>query len=178
MMSGKQTVDALKRLASEGPHAVSALSWTDDGLKVIGVSTGSVDVRIDLTDLDRFSVALCELATTCHTAPVLDDARAWLGDHAAAAIRSLGFLEEPLAVWELDGDEGVVQLRSSPPLREGDDVTYWEVVIRCDDRPSATIARYHWAPGLPERERVIYPATFAQIGRMVAALEQALTCEE
>jgi len=31
---------------------------------------------------------------------------------------------------------------------------------------------------LPERERVIYPATFAQIGRMVAALEQALTCEE
>jgi hypothetical protein len=90
----------------------------------------------------------------------IDDARAWLGDHAAAAIRSLGFLEEPLAVWELDGDEGVVQLRSSPPLREGDDVTYWEVVIRCDDRPSATIARYHWAPGLPERERVIYPATF------------------
>ncbi len=178
MMSGKQTVDALKRLASEGPHAVNALSWTDDGPKVVGVSTGSADVRIELADLDRFSVALCELAMTCRAVPVIDDARAWLSDHAAATIRSLGFLEEPLAVWELDGDEGMAQLRSSPPLREGDDVTYWEVVIRCNERPSAAIARYHWAPGLPERERVIYPATFAQIGRMVAALEQALICEE
>ncbi|MGQ9550108.1 MAG: hypothetical protein ACUVSY_15825 [Roseiflexus sp.] len=172
-MSGKQVVDALKRLAGEGLHAV-----TDDGPEVVCVSMGDADIRIELADLDRFSIALRELATTCHAAPGIGDARTWLSDHAAVAIRLLGFLEEPLAVWELDGGEGVVQLRSSPPLREGADVTYWEVVIRCDDRPSAAIARYHWAPGMPERERVIYPATFAQVGRMVAALEQALTCEE
>lgn len=176
-MLGKQTVDTLKRLASEGPQAVRALSWTDDGAKVIVAPANAADARIDLADLDRFSATLRELTVTCHAALAVDDVRAWLSDHAAAAIRALSFLEEPLAVWELEESEGIAQLRSSPPHRDESGVTYWEVVLRCADQPAAAIARYHWAPGMPERERVAYPATFALIGRMAAALESALTCE-
>lgn len=176
-MLGKQTVDTLKRLASEGPQAVSALSWIDDGAKVIAIPSDAADAHINLTDLDRFSATLRELAVTRHAAPVIHDVRAWLSDHAAAAIRALSFLEEPLAVWELEESEGIAQLRSSPPHREESDVIYWEVVLSCAERPSATLARYRWAPGMPERERVEYPATFALIGRMTAALESALTCE-
>lgn len=176
-MLGKQMVDTLKRLASEGPHAVSALSWTDDGVRVIAVPSDAADARIDLADLDRFSATLRELAATRHAAPVVDDVRAWLSDHAAATIRALSFLEEPLAVWELEESEGIAQLRSSPPHREESDVTYWEVVLSCAERPSATLARYRWTPGMVERERVEYPATFALIGRMADALERALTCE-
>lgn len=176
-MLGKLTIETLKRLASEGPQAVSALSWTDDGAKVIVVPSNAADARIDLADLDRFSATLRELTVTRHAAPAVDDVRAWLSDHAAAMIRALGFLEEPLAVWELEESEGVAQLRSSPPHREESDVIYWEVVLHCADQPSAAIARYRWTPGMPERERVAYPATFALIGRMTAALESALTCE-
>ncbi|MCS6839730.1 MAG: hypothetical protein NZ699_04570 [Roseiflexus sp.] len=176
-MLGKQTVDTLKRLASEGPQAVSALSWNDDGAKVIAVPSAAADARIDLTDLDRFSATIRELAVTCHTEPVMHDVRAWLSHHAAATIRAMSFLEEPLAVWELEDSEGIAQLRSSPPHREDSDITYWEVVLSCTGRPSATIARYRWAPGMIERERIEYPATFALIGRMIAALESALTCE-
>jgi L-alanine-DL-glutamate epimerase-like enolase superfamily enzyme len=176
-MLGKQTVDTLKRLASEGPQAVSALSWSDDGAKVVAVPADAADARVDLADLDRFSATLRELAVTCHAAPMVPDVRAWLSDHAAATIRALGFLEEPLAVWELEASERIAQLRSSPPHRDESEVTYWEVVLHCADQPSATLARYRWAPGMPERERVEYPATFALIGRMAAALERALTCE-
>ncbi len=176
-MLGKQTVDTLKRLASEGLQAVSALSWTDDGAKVIAVPADAAEARIDLADLDRFSATLRELAVTCHTVPVVSDVRAWLSDHAAAAIQALSFLEEPLAVWELEESEGIAQLRSSPPHREDSRVVYWEVMLHCADQPSATIARYHWTPGMPERERIAYPATFAQIGRIADALERALTCE-
>jgi hypothetical protein len=176
-MLGKQTVDILKRLVSDGPQAVSALAWTDDGAKVIAVFSDAADARIDLADLDRFSAALRELAVTRHAAPVVHDMRAWLSDHAAATIRALSFLEEPLAVWELEESEGIAQLRSSPPHREAGEVTYWEVVLRCAEQPSASLARYRWAAEMPEREQVAYPATFALIGRMTAALESALTCE-
>lgn len=176
-MPGKQMVDMLKRLASEGPHAVSVLSWTDDGPKVVMVYADSADARVELVDLDRFSATLRELEVTCHTVSAVDDMRAWLSNHAAAAIRELSFLEEPLAVWELEESEALVQLRSSPPSREESGVTYWEVVLRGVERPSASMARYRWSPGMPERERIDYPATFTLIGRMTAALESALSGE-
>src|SRR6266508_930063 len=97
------------------------------------------------------------------------DTRAYLSAAAAAVARGLSFLEEPLAVWELDGSEGMAELRSSPPLREGDEISYWEVTLTAA-QPSARAARYRWAPGMAEREIVAYPATFALLGRMADVL--------
>jgi hypothetical protein len=93
---------------------------------------------------------------------------------AAEVARRLSFLEEPLAVWELDGGECMAQLRSSPPLREGDAVTYWEVTLWGGDEPGARAVRYHWSPGMVEREVLAYPATFALIARMADGMADAL----
>ncbi|HNP70490.1 MAG TPA: hypothetical protein PKK15_05255, partial [Kouleothrix sp.] len=100
-------------------------------------------------------------------------ARGYLSAAAAAAARRLSFLEEPLAVWELDGGEGMAQLRSSPPQRDAGEVSYWEVTLWAAE-PRAQVARYRWAPGMAEREALAYPATFALLGRMADALADAL----
>lgn len=123
-------------------------------------------------DRDRYSVALRDMALSLG-AGAPGDARAYLSAAAASVARRLSFLEEPLAVWELDGGEGLAQLRSSPPQREGDELLYWEVTLSAAGR-RAKIARYRWQPGMAEREVIAYPATFALLGRVADNLAAAL----
>jgi hypothetical protein len=62
-------------------------------------------------------------------------------------------------------------------LREGEEVSYWEVTLWAGDEPGARAVRYHWAPGMAEREVVAYPATFALVARMADSLAEALRAE-
>jgi hypothetical protein len=181
MALGKQMVDTLKRLAAEGPEAVNTLAW-DAGARRVCVDAEGAHARLDLADHDRYSVALRALEVTLDPRTPAEDARAEWQSHpqsvlharAADVIRRLSFLEEPLAVWELDGAERTAQLRSAPPQREAEEISYWEVTLRAGEAPSASIARYRWTPGMPEREELVYPATFALIGRISQSLEAAL----
>ena len=173
MTLGKQMVATLKRLAADGPEAVGTLAWSD-GERRIGVESAESQAQLDFADHDRYSVALRSLEVERAERPAPEDARAELSARAAAVIRQLSYLEEPLAVWELESGERTAQLRSSPPQREGEEISYWEVALRGGERPAASIARYRWAPGMPERESVVYPATFALIGRIAGSLDAAL----
>lgn len=143
-----------------------------DAPQPLEVSNGLLHTELAFLDRDRYSVTMRELTVGADTgAP--EDARAFLSAAAAAVARRLSFLEEPLAAWELDGGEGMAQLRSSPPQREADEIAYWEVTLWAG-QPRAHAARYRWAPGMVERELVAYPATFALLGRMADALAEAL----
>lgn len=173
MTLGKQMVETLRRLAAEGPEAVNVLAW-GEGERRIGVDLGASSARLDFADHDRYSVALRGLEIGLAARPEPEDTRAELSARAAEVIRRLSYLEEPLAVWELDGGQRTAQLRSSPPLREADEISYWEVTLSAGAQPAASIARYRWTPDMPEREVVIYPATFALIGRIADSLEAAL----
>ena len=137
------------------------------------VSDGVLHAELAFFDRDRYSVTMREL-TIGGGGLAPEDARAFLSASAAAVARGLSFLEEPLAVWELDGREGLAQLRSSPPQREADEIVYWEVTLWAS-QPRAHVARYRWAPGMVEREVVAYPATFALLGRVADALADALS---
>jgi hypothetical protein len=130
-------------------------------------------VKLEFSDHDRYSMTLRELTIEFGAAGLLD-ARGYLSAAAAEVARRLSFLEEPLAVWELDGGERVAQLRSSPPQREGDTVTYWEVTLWSGDEPGARAVRYQWSPSMTEREVLAYPATFALIARMADGLADAM----
>lgn len=163
MILAKSTIEALQRLDGAEPRSIV-------------VAADSAEARIALAATDRFSVAFHTVEVS-DLARATDDPRAWLSAHAADAVRALRFLEEPLAVWELDGGEQLAQLRSSPPLREGEAVLYWEVTLRLGERASATIGRYRWTPGMVEREPIEYPAAFALVGRIVGALHNALNEE-
>ena len=168
MSIGKQITEQLRRLADGDQSVLQA----GDEQRLV-VPGEPVHASLALFDHDRYSVTLRELSVgTVGVAP--SDARGYLSASAAEVARRLSFLEEPLAVWELDGGERVAQLRSSPPLREGEDVSYWEVTLWAGAEPGARAIRYHWAPGLAEREVLAYPATFALIARMADGLADAL----
>lgn len=164
MSLGKDLTECLRAL----PHATHAQPVTE-------VIVGAATVRFD--DYDRYSATLRELVIGADV-PTDTAPRAFLSARAAAIARRLSFLEEPLAVWELDGSERVAQLRSSPPLREENEISYWEVQLSAGEHAGARLARYRWAPDLLERELVPYPATYALLGRMADALNSALAENE
>jgi hypothetical protein len=166
MSLGKQMVEQL-RLAAAGE-----LVFGDDSHKVVTALDGAAQAAIEFFDHDRFSVTLRTLDVG--GTPAEGDVRAYLSARAAEIARRLSYLEEPLAVWELDGGERVAQLRSSPPQREGDEISYWEVTLTAGACSGARLARYRWAPSMVEREVIAYPATFALVGRMVDSLAAAL----
>jgi hypothetical protein len=172
MSIGKQVIERLQQLAG-GDRA--ALEGGDEHTLV--VAGEPLHAKLAFFDYDRYSVTLREL-TIGAAGGAAQDARAYLSATAAEVARRLSFLEEPLAVWELDGGEKIAQLRSSPPLREGDDVSYWEVTLWAGPEPGARAVRYRWASGMAEREVLAYPATFALIGRMADALAAALQVGE
>jgi hypothetical protein len=161
MSIGKQLIERLRESAEEPANGPP-----------LSVAAGGAEARLAFFDRDRYSVTLREL-TVGSGAAAPADARAFLSATAAEVARRLSFLEEPLAVWELDGGEGMAQLRSSPPQRDGAELSYWEVTLTAAE-PAARAARYRWAPGMAEREPVAYPATFSLIGRMADALADAL----
>ena len=159
MTLGKQLIEQLRATEQPAGQPLTAVYTTQSA-------------TVAFFDRDRYSVALRDMLVRSGSASP-DDARTFLSATAATVARRLSFLEEPLAVWELDGSEGIAQLRSSPPQREGDALSYWEVTLWAEP-PRAQVARYHWQPGMAEREVVAYPATFALLGRVADALAAAL----
>src|SRR5262245_60362810 len=159
MRIGKQITEQLRRLA-DGDRTM--LDSGDEN--VLLVVAQPLHAKLEFFDHDRYSVTLREL-TVGAGAEAPSDARAYLSSRGAEVARRLSFLEEPLAVWELDGGERIAQLRSSPPLREGEEISYWEVTLWAGAEPGARVIRYHWSPGMAEREVLAYPATFALVAR-------------
>ena len=167
MSIGKLITERLRRLADGDRTMLEA------GAENTLLLDQPLRVKLEFSDHDRYSVALRELTVGSSGAAPLD-ARGYLSATAAHVARRLSFLEEPLAVWELDGGERMAQLRSSPPLHEDDTVAYWEVTLWAGDEPGARAVRYQWSPGMAEREVLAYPATFALIARMTDGLAAAL----
>lgn len=160
MGMGKDLIEHMRALVAEGTD-------TQDIEIMIG------PLRVNMGDLDRYSATLEGLALDA-VVPSNVDKRAYLSSCAAALVQGLSFLEEPLAVWELDAQQGYLQLRSNPPQREGEQINYWEVALNCSEQPTVQLARYQWRPGMPERQVLPYPATFSMMGRMADALVAAL----
>lgn len=173
MALGKLLIEQLKRLAQDGPQAANMRDGSEGHARIVA-GTEQHSARLEFTDHDRYSVALLSLEVGSGM-PAEADTRAYLSSRAAEIARRLSYLEEALAVWELDGSEAIAQLRSSPPQREEQELSYWEVVLKAGSQPSASIARYRWAPGMTEREQIQYPATFALVGRLTESLAAALT---
>lgn len=172
MSLGKQMLHQLRLLAA-GQEVLEATPVTDAAAKRLVERDGEQLAALEIFDHDRYSVALRAIEVG-GAPPEQADTRAYLSACAAEIARRLSYLEEPLAVWELDGGERRAELRSSPPQREGDEVTYWEVTLWVGEQPGAKIMRYRWAPGMIEREEVAYPATFALVARMVDSLAESL----
>jgi hypothetical protein len=102
---------------------------------------------------------------------------AYLRHSAERVISRLTYLEEPLALLELDATEKLAQLRSQPPHQDGDKLAYWEMFIWAAPQPRVKLTRYQWQPDTRERTQLVYPATFATLGRIAQDLALSLTEE-
>jgi hypothetical protein len=168
MSLGKQLVERLRK------------GDLDDSLESITVREGELRATLVLFDKDRYSVTMHSLHVLRGIAPT-DAAQSRserLDTLARATIAQLSFLEEPLTIVERDAASGLSQLRSTQPQRDEHELHYWEVELLDGEHPSATLTRYHWAPGMVEREAMPYPVAFAHAGRLADALANALNTME
>ncbi len=171
----------LSKLIATELRRLGAEQASPDGVRTI--TLGAMDdfpaVCLEVTDLDRYSAALHRITVGAAFAPITnaEAAQAQLSTIAQALIDQLDYLEEPLAVVESDAAERVSQVRSNPPQRDESELSYWEVLLRVDSEPGASLTRYRWTPELPEREVQPYPVAFAHLGRIAESLAAALQAD-
>lgn len=180
----QRVVKQLEQLAAKGHQNIEAViqESPESGYTVGIPSEGKgAGVSLSLADYDRYSATLRHLSVFDNH-PVGDDSdtESYLSSVAAEIIKRLSYLEEPLALLELNTVDHVAQLRSQLPENGSNDSTYWEVCVSVSPHPQAKLARYHWIAGNRERTVVTYPATFATLGRIARdlAASLALVAEE
>ncbi len=177
MSLGKFVTNQLYQIYKDKRDVAGRLTYANDQM-VWAVAHEGRDLALRLQHCDRHSAELLNLEVRVDDVST-DDTAPSLPALSEATIESLNYLEEPLAVWELDEREQVVQLRSMPPQYEDEALFYWEVEIsqrnfEGNDMTTLRMGRYHWQPGLPEREQVPYPVTYTLLGRITESLAQVL----
>lgn len=103
-----------------------------------------------LSTLVELNALACsfEQLTVCD--PALDGASIdRLKQVGQALSNRLTYLLEPISPIEVDDDHCVVQLRSSPPQKEDDETSYYELLVRKPDE--ITLCRYAKAYGEARR---------------------------
>ncbi len=174
MSLSKRIVAQLEQLTTKGLLEVEAALLPAGGYLVgVVAEGGEPTVAITLEACDRFSVMLrCLEVAYDNLTTQLQPAD--LSQQAGRLAQRLSYLEEPLALLELDPADKAAQLRSNPPHQEGETLVYWELLLWAEPHPRARLTRYRWTPGQAEREMVVYPATFATVGRLAQDLAAGL----
>lgn len=175
----ERVVKQLEQMVAKGPQSIEAvIQASPEAGYIVGIPADEdkgAGVSLSLVDYDRYSVTLRHLAVYDNSL-VIDDSGTedYLHRTAAEITQRLSYLEEPLALLELNTIDGVAQLRSNPPENGPNDSTYWEVSVSVSPHPQAKLARYHWVARNRERVLVTYPATFATLGRLAKDLAASL----
>jgi hypothetical protein len=174
MSLGKYISNQLYQLCKDKRDVAGTLERRQDGSFAWSLQHEHCSIRLEFGACDRHSTELHRLQVAAVRGTHTDEQPS-LQQLAATLSDRLSYLEEPLAIWELEEREHTVQLRSAPPQRDEDEVIYWEACIWQADTPSGhettiDMSRNRWQPGMPERELVRYPATFSLLGRMVESL--------
>lgn len=177
MNISKHVTEQLETLAAKGPQELNAamLDSAEQRGYIVGlqVEEHDLDVSVNMEDFDRYSATLRSLGVSFKGTPATDR-EAYLRRCAEQLSERLTYLEGPLVLLELDVEAGLAQLRTEQPQQDGPTVTYWEVLVNIDPKPTAGLARYHWTPGDRDRQAAIYPATFATLGRLAQDLAESL----
>jgi hypothetical protein len=169
----QQIIDHLERFVTDGPAAVGAalLKGQERGY-IVGVDQpDGTGVSLTFQDSDRYSINLRRLEVKGPDT----GKKLTLADCATHIATRLSYLEEPLALVELDGTQDVALLRSNPPQQNGDSITYWEAALHASPRPHVSLTRYRWTPQQQKRSVLHQPLTFNTAGRIATDLAESLS---
>lgn len=134
----------------------------------VASEAGGVRVHATVLDRDRLA-AVCETLTITRSARADTDA---LARRARALAGRVSYLEEPLAVVEIDDPARTALLRSAPPLAEGDQRVFYEVTLR-EDR--ATLQRFRTGGRSSRRRAVPFTLTRGLLTRLINDVADCLT---
>jgi len=113
------------------------------GAATVDITTGSRRLTCDLVERNSLAVAFQTLrVATPELAGATSDS---LERMAKSLSDRLTYLMEPIRPIEIDADACVAQLRSSPPQRDDDGRSYYELTVRRGGEIS--LARYRKEPG-------------------------------
>ncbi len=137
---------------------------------LIEQSWDGLQLRLELEDLDKLSLRLRQIELrAANPSPALDVERLRRQAHALTRRPWLG---DTIELIELDEHLGKAQLRSQPPLREKDRISYFE--IRLDGHHSLTLCRYTAARDSASREVCAFGITLDVFERLLTAVAAVL----
>ena len=127
---------------------------------------GSVRVQVTVRDCDRLAV-VCDSLTIARARSAGALAR-----RARAMAGRVSYLEEPLAVIEVDTASRTAVLRSAPPQADGEHRLFYELALR-DDR--VTLQRARGGGRGTRRRTVPFTLTRGVLSRLINDLADCLT---
>jgi hypothetical protein len=130
-------------LQSQAKLALTNLAPFASGSQSLSASEGGVRLEADLVALDALALAFDHVTITrdaLAAAPIEQ-----LKKLADALSKKLTYLLEPISPVEVDADQCVVQMRSSPPQRDDNGTRYYELLVRRGG--TLSLRRYEKQPG-------------------------------
>ena len=122
--------------------ALAVLPLFSAGQEVLAAADGGLELRCDLVALDTIACAFERLALTAPALASLSVDK--LKTVAEKVSARLTYLLEPIAPVEIDAERCIVQLRSSPPQKDQDRTSYYELLV---ERGQISLTRYARTPG-------------------------------
>jgi hypothetical protein len=102
-----------------------------------------VEVLADLSGIEQMSVAIDKL--TLSVAKLADASVAQLQTTTDELCKRVNYLLEPIRPYETDAEQCSVQLRSSPPQKDENGATYYEILVKKGGR--ITLSRFQKTRG-------------------------------
>ena len=155
-------------LKAQAETALSNLSSFSQAAQTIAVTDGGQELTAQLTGLDALALAFGHITLSSHAladAPI--DRLKVVADTLA---KRLTYLLEPISPIEVDADQCIVQMRSSPPQRDDNGTRYYELLVR---RGGELSLRRYQRQGAGERRSISAQITREVFLRLVGDLSDA-----
>lgn len=115
-------------LSQRAESALAGLGNYSGSERTLDVAEADLRLRCDLTATDTLGCAFTQFEV--HSSKLANASIDQLKKVSEALAARLTYLLEPIKLIEVDADQCVAQLRSSPPQREPEMTTYYELLVR------------------------------------------------
>ncbi len=149
-------------LSHKAAQAISLLPCSTEERATLRVEDNGQILECELLAVDRLA---CSMESLSVKGPQLQAADLdGLQAIASQVADRLTYLLEAVSTLEVDAQGCVVQLRSQPPGRAGEQISYYELLVRTGE---ITLGRFQAHKGRPGRQRVAFQVTQEVFQRIV-----------
>lgn len=129
-----------------------------------------IDIHIDFTTVDSLACAFRELRVS---GPAIASVPfATLSNWANALCQRVTYLLEHVGTLEQDAEAAMVLIRSTPPARQAEKTTFYEIVLHAPD--TLTLRRYRRVTRDADREQIDLHMTHEVLEKLTADLVATL----